>query len=79
MELFKKAPHIDFLGRRRVAYVFSALLLLVSIGSLATRGLNFGIVFTGGTLVELGYSAGPSTRPDTAAPRCSTSAPRATC
>jgi preprotein translocase subunit SecF len=56
MELFKKAPHIDFLGRRRVAYVFSALLLLVSIGSLATRGLNFGIDFTGGTLVELGYS-----------------------
>jgi len=56
MELFKKAPHIDFLGRRRIAYVFSALLLLVSIGSLATRGLNFGIDFTGGTLVELGYS-----------------------
>ena len=64
MELFKKATHIDFLGRRRIAYVFSALLLLVAIGSLATRGLNFGIDFTGGT---------------SAAPRCSTSAPRATC
>ena len=56
MELFKKATHIDFLGRRRIAYVFSALLLLVAIGSLATRGLNFGIDFTGGTLVELGYN-----------------------
>ena len=56
MELFKKVTHIDFLGRRRIAYVFSALLLLVAIGSLATRGLNFGIDFTGGTLVELGYA-----------------------
>ncbi len=55
MELFKKTTHIDFLGRRRIAYVFSALLLLVSIGSLAARGLNFGIDFMGGTLVELGY------------------------
>ena len=55
MELFKKVTHIDFLGKRRVAYVFSALLLLVSIGSLAVRSLNFGIDFTGGTLIELGY------------------------
>jgi preprotein translocase subunit SecF len=35
--------------------VFSLVLLVVSIGSLATRGLNFGIDFTGGTLVEVGY------------------------
>ncbi|MDX1593052.1 MAG: protein translocase subunit SecF [Gammaproteobacteria bacterium] len=57
MELFKKTTHIDFLGKRRIAYVFSALLILVAIGSLAVRGLNFGIDFTGGTLVELGYTA----------------------
>ncbi len=56
MELFKKTTRIDFLGRRRIAYVVSAVLLLVSLGSLATRGLNFGIDFTGGTLVELGYA-----------------------
>ena len=55
MELYKKVTKIDFLGRRRVAYVVSALLLLIAIGSLAVRGLNFGIDFTGGTLVELGY------------------------
>lgn len=46
---------IDFLGKRNLAYIFSALLLLVSIGSLATQGLNMGIDFTGGTLVEVAY------------------------
>ena len=39
-----------------MAVTFSALLILISIGSLATRGLNFGLDFTGGTLIELGYS-----------------------
>ena len=56
MELFKKTTTIDFLGKRKVAYIFSLALILISIGSLAVRGLNFGIDFTGGTLVELGYT-----------------------
>ena len=46
---------IDFLGKRQWAYIFSSLLLLVSIGSLATQGLKMGIDFTGGTLVEVAY------------------------
>lgn len=46
---------IDFLGKRQWTYIFSALLLLVSIGSLATQGLKMGIDFTGGTLVEVAY------------------------
>lgn len=47
---------INFMGQRWVATAFSAILLLVSIGSLATRGLNWGLDFTGGTLVEVHYS-----------------------
>lgn len=48
--------NIDFLGRRRTALIVSVVVLLVSIGAIAIRGLNFGIDFTGGTLVEVGYN-----------------------
>ncbi len=50
---------INFMGQSRsgLAILFSALLLIVSIGSLATRQLNWGLDFTGGTLVEVHYSA----------------------
>lgn len=37
-----------FLGMRKTAYMISAALIIISIGSLATKGLNFGIDFTGG-------------------------------
>ena len=47
---------INFMGQRKLAVVFSLLLLIVSIGSLATRQLNWGLDFTGGTLVEVHYS-----------------------
>jgi len=55
MRIFKKVTEFDFLGRRRAAWILSAVLITVSIGSLGVRGLNFGIDFTGGTLVELEY------------------------
>ncbi|AHE97891.1 protein translocase subunit SecF [Thioalkalivibrio paradoxus] len=47
--------NINFLGRRKIAIAFSIVLILASVLLLATRGLNFGIDFTGGTLVEVGY------------------------
>ncbi len=48
--------NIDFMGRRHLAVLFSALLLVGSAVSLAVNGLKLGIDFTGGTLVELGYA-----------------------
>jgi len=48
-------PVIDFVGRRRYAMIFSAILLVISIASISFQGLKFGIDFTGGTLIELGY------------------------
>jgi len=55
MEFFKKTPSLPFMEKRRWAYAVSAILILGSIVSLATRGLNFGIDFTGGVVIEAGY------------------------
>jgi preprotein translocase subunit SecF len=48
---------INFMNKRKQAMVFSLLLIIVSIGSLATKGLNLGIDFTGGYLIEAGYQS----------------------
>lgn len=55
MEFFRRTPNIDFMGKRRVTYVISALLMLGSFVLLATRGLNLGIDFTGGVVTEVSY------------------------
>jgi len=47
---------INFMGLRKVAALFSLALVLVSVGSLAVQQLNWGLDFTGGTLVEVSYS-----------------------
>lgn len=46
---------VNFMGTRLIATLFSALLILGSIGSLAVNGLNFGLDFTGGLQVEVEY------------------------
>ena len=56
MELLAKTTAIDFIGKRRLALVFSLILLATSVFSLVTRNLNFGIDFTGGTKIELFYA-----------------------
>jgi preprotein translocase subunit SecF len=55
MELFNPNSNIDFLGGRKVSIILSAVLVLVSIGLVATRGLNYALDFTGGVLVEAKY------------------------
>lgn len=46
---------INFMAVRNVAFVLTLLLTVASLASLAVKGLNFGLDFTGGTLVELNY------------------------
>jgi len=48
---------IDFMGRRRIAFGISIALVAASIVLLVVRGINFGLDFTGGTLVEVGFPA----------------------
>src|SRR5262245_36319164 len=45
--------NIDFMGVRRPAITISIVLVLLSIGSLIFQGLNWGLDFTGGALVEV--------------------------
>ena len=47
--------NIDFLAKRKFAILFSSIFILISISSIALKGLNWGLDFTGGTLVELSY------------------------
>ena len=55
MEFFRLDTHIDFLRPRKIAFAVSAALLLLSLGSLLVRGLNFGIEFRGGVVLEAGF------------------------
>lgn len=51
---------IDFMGRRNLAFIVSAVMLIVSIGAIVLQQLNLGLDFTGGTLVEVRYGTAPS-------------------
>jgi len=55
MRIFKMKENVDFMSMRVPAMVLSGILIIGSLFSLATNQLNWGLDFTGGTLIEVGY------------------------
>src|SRR5439155_15831799 len=51
--LYHGETAIDFIGRRNIGFIISAIVIGIGVISLATRGLNFGIDFKGGTSWEV--------------------------
>ncbi len=56
MEFFKSNTKIPFMRQRLAAAIFSGILFLASVISLAVYGLNYGLDFTGGTQMEVSFS-----------------------
>jgi preprotein translocase SecF subunit len=59
MQLFG-TPNYNFIGRRRMAYGLSILIMVIGLGTLAVRGLRYDIDFTGGTLVQVRFEQPPT-------------------
>jgi len=55
MELFKNTKTYDFMGKSRAAVVFSIVLVLSAYILLFTKGLNYGVDFAGGTIIQVKY------------------------
>lgn len=59
MKIFKKVPEIDFLGKKKIAFLLSAILICVGLFSIFTKGFHYGIDFRGGTLVQVKFQETP--------------------
>jgi preprotein translocase subunit SecF len=67
MEFFKPNSNFRFMGARKAWYAASAVLIIASLVSLATRGLNLGVDFTGGVTVEASFPGTAAIEPVRAA------------
>jgi preprotein translocase subunit SecF len=55
MEFFKKVPTVRFMRQRKILYAFSAVTMIASLLAIGIKGLNLGVDFTGGVVVEAAF------------------------
>lgn len=55
MEFFKLTKAMNFIGKSKIAMIFSIVMVLSSLIILSTKGLNYGVDFAGGTIVQVKY------------------------
>ena len=60
MEFFHKVTRFPFMNTRKVWYGLSAVLIVASLALVAIRGLNLGVDFTGGVVVETNFPQAPN-------------------
>ena len=56
----RRIPNINFMGMRTVGFMLSGLMTIASIVLFFTQGLNYGIDFSGGTIIEVRSTSGPA-------------------
>jgi preprotein translocase subunit SecF len=61
MKILNHKTQIDFMGKRAIWFAVSASLMILSVIALSVRGLNFGLDFTGGTLIEVSFPSDADT------------------
>ena len=59
MKIFKTTPQWEIMGKKRIAFAISGLLIIVSLTGLLFKGFSYGIDFEGGTLIQIQFPQEP--------------------
>ncbi|MCP4296601.1 MAG: protein translocase subunit SecF [Proteobacteria bacterium] len=59
MKIFKTTPKFNIMGKRKIAFVISAILILAGLAGLLMKGVTYGIDFRGGTLIQVKFENAP--------------------